>query len=178
MNEVPSPQLRISDPEREAALQALGEHMSVGRIDLDEYGERSAQVTTAKTRGDLAAIFEDLPQPHPRLGEQQPAPSSATAVQPVAQPGQPIAWTDRPLNQRLVAGIIPVLFLAAIVLTVTLGAWWTFFIPMAATGFGKAVWGADWEQDQKRHRDRRHELRHDRHELRDQRRERRRELGH
>lgn len=68
MNEVPSPQLRISDPEREAALQALGEHMSVGRIDLDEYGERSAQVTTAKTRGELAAIFEDLPQPHPRLG--------------------------------------------------------------------------------------------------------------
>ncbi|WP_370946672.1 DUF1707 domain-containing protein [Amycolatopsis sp. cg5] len=174
MNEVPSPQLRISDPEREAALQALGEHMSVGRIDLDEYGERSAQVTTAKTRGDLAAIFSDLPQPHPRLGEDQPvaapAPAPATAVQPVAQPGQPIAWTDRPLNQRLVAGIIPVLFVAAIVLTVTVGAWWTFFIPMAATGFGKAVWGADWEQDQKRQRDRHRELR-------DHRRERRRELG-
>lgn len=177
MSDVPSPQLRISDPEREAALQALGEHMSVGRIDLDEYGDRSAQVTTAKTRGELAAIFEDLPQPHPRLGEQQPAPvpapAAATAVQPIAQPGQPVAWTDRPLNQRLVAGIIPVLFLAAIVLTVTVGAWWTFFIPMAATGFGKAVWGAEWEQDQKHDRDRRHELRDDRRDRRD----RRRELG-
>lgn len=110
------------------------------------------------------------------------APAPAAAVQPVAQPGQPIAWTDRPLNQRLVVDIIPVLLLAAIVLTVTLGAWWTFFVPMAATGFGKAVWGADWEQDQKQHHDLRHELRHDRHdrhrELRDQRRECPRELGH
>lgn len=45
----------------------LGEHMSAGRIDVEEYGERSAKITTAKTRGELLALFHDLPDPRPRF---------------------------------------------------------------------------------------------------------------
>lgn len=59
------PEIRIGDTEREEALKVLGAHMSAGRLDLDEYGERSARITTAKTRGELSALFGDLPAPHP-----------------------------------------------------------------------------------------------------------------
>jgi hypothetical protein len=63
----PSRDIRIGDTERQQALQVLGEHMSAGRIDIDEYGERSARITTAKTRGDLMALFYDLPDPRPQF---------------------------------------------------------------------------------------------------------------
>ena len=53
--------IRVSDTEREDALEKLGEHLSAGRLDIDEYGERSAKVTTAKTRGELLDLFGDLP---------------------------------------------------------------------------------------------------------------------
>jgi hypothetical protein len=69
--------IRVSDSEREDALGKLGEHMSAGRLDIDEYGERSARVTTAKTRGELLDLFGDLPEPRPSFG--RPAPPAATA---------------------------------------------------------------------------------------------------
>ncbi|MFC3891779.1 DUF1707 domain-containing protein [Lentzea rhizosphaerae] len=63
----PSRDIRVGDTERQQALQVLGEHMSAGRIDIDEYGERSAKITTAKTRGELMALFHDLPDPRPQF---------------------------------------------------------------------------------------------------------------
>ncbi|MFC5290442.1 DUF1707 domain-containing protein [Actinokineospora guangxiensis] len=67
--------VRIGDTERETALRALGEHMGAGRLTVDEYGERSARVATAKTRGDLADLFADLPEPRPRFGPITPPPA-------------------------------------------------------------------------------------------------------
>src|SRR5262245_51933546 len=102
--------------------------MSAGRLDIDEYGERSAKVTAAKTRGDLADVFGDLPQPHPTYGE-----APKTAVAPPAEepkPGAPVAYTDRPLSQRLVAAVLPLCFLAGVVLFFTVGGWWWFAIPL------------------------------------------------
>lgn len=55
--------LRLSDAEREAALARLGEHYAEGRLDKDEYDERSDAIWTAKTRADLAPVFADLPAP-------------------------------------------------------------------------------------------------------------------
>ncbi|MET9628951.1 DUF1707 domain-containing protein [Lentzea sp. NPDC006480] len=63
----PSRDIRVGDTERQQALQVLGEHMSAGRIDIDEYGDRSAKITTAKTRGELMALFYDLPDPRPQF---------------------------------------------------------------------------------------------------------------
>ena len=68
----PSRDIRIGDTERQQALQVLGEHMSAGRIDVDEYGERSAKITIAKTRGDLMALFYDLPDPRPQFATPMP----------------------------------------------------------------------------------------------------------
>ena len=53
--------LRLSDADREAAVGQLGEQYAVGRLTKDEFDERSDAVWSAKTRGDLAPVFADLP---------------------------------------------------------------------------------------------------------------------
>jgi hypothetical protein len=53
--------LRISDADREAAIDLLGEQYAVGRLTKDEFDERSDAVWSARTRGDLAPVFADLP---------------------------------------------------------------------------------------------------------------------
>ncbi|WP_020497447.1 DUF1707 SHOCT-like domain-containing protein [Sciscionella marina] len=65
MTESSGDKLRVSDTERESAISALGDHMAAGRIDVEEYGQRSARVTTARTRGDVLREFADLPDPKP-----------------------------------------------------------------------------------------------------------------
>jgi hypothetical protein len=63
--------LRLSDAEREAALARLGEHYAAGRLDKEEYDERSDAVWSARTRGDLRPVFVDLelpPSPRPPAG--------------------------------------------------------------------------------------------------------------
>jgi hypothetical protein len=170
VTEVPSPQLRISDQTRESALTALGEHMTAGRIDIDEYGERSALITAAKTRGELGEIFDDLPSPHPRYDDTPQAAVAAPEPEKQTAPAQrrpatPDGWTG---PQRFVAAIVPLVFIAAIALIATgTLAWPIIFVPIGLTVFGKSMWGHDWNHDHDHHD------RHDRH-LRD--RERRREL--
>ena len=56
--------LRIGDADRESALAQLGEQFALGRLSKEELDERSDAVWSAKTRGDLAPIFADLPTPH------------------------------------------------------------------------------------------------------------------
>ncbi len=53
--------LRISDADREAAVDLLGEQYAVGRLTKDEFDERSDAVWSARTQGDLAPVFADLP---------------------------------------------------------------------------------------------------------------------
>lgn len=152
-----SPDIRIGDADREQALHALGEHMSSGRLTVDEYGERSARVTAAKTRGDLAELFADLPEPRPRLG----TPPAAVA-QPPSNPPTPkhlAAWVDRPLNQRLVAAIVPVLWVCAVITGIATGIWWFMALPFIATAVGRGLWGQEWEQDRRGRGDRRRERR-------------------
>lgn len=72
--------IRVSDTEREDALTKLGAHMTEGRLTIDEYGDRTAKVATAKTRGDVLALFEDLPEPRPAFG--RPASPAARAGPP------------------------------------------------------------------------------------------------
>ncbi|MFE9745068.1 DUF1707 domain-containing protein [Saccharothrix saharensis] len=76
--------IRIGDAEREHALELLGTHLGEGRLSVDEYGERSARVATAKTRGDLYGLFADLPAPRPRFTQvEPPAPAPARRAWPV-----------------------------------------------------------------------------------------------
>jgi hypothetical protein len=186
VTDVPSPQLRISDQNRESALTALGEHMSAGRIDIDEYGERSARITAAKTRGELVELFADLPAPHPRYDETPQAvaaPQPATEAEPVPVPRKSAAPEHWSPAQRLLAGVAPLAFIAAIALiaTGTLG-WPIIFVPIGLMVLGKSLWGQDWHHDHhhRSHRDRRERHLRDRdrrRELHDSYREHRREPG-
>jgi hypothetical protein len=53
--------MRVSDADREAAAAELQEHFASGRLNQDELDERLAAAFAAKTRGDLDAVFADLP---------------------------------------------------------------------------------------------------------------------
>jgi uncharacterized protein DUF1707 len=57
--------IRVSDAERNAVAEQLGAHYGDGRLDQAEFDERVSRAMTAKTRGDLDGLFDDLPDPEP-----------------------------------------------------------------------------------------------------------------
>ncbi|MGH3445835.1 MAG: DUF1707 SHOCT-like domain-containing protein [Nocardioidaceae bacterium] len=59
-----TPEMRISDAERDAAVSALGEHYAAGRLTKQEYDERAEQAWTAKNASQLRPLFADLPSAH------------------------------------------------------------------------------------------------------------------
>jgi hypothetical protein len=59
----PRPELRLSDADRDDAIVRLSEHFAAGRLDKDEFDERSDAVWTARTGADLAPVFADLAPP-------------------------------------------------------------------------------------------------------------------
>lgn len=60
--------IRVSDSERNAVAELLGQHYADGRLDQAEFDERISQTMAAKTRGDLAGLFNDLPETDPAGG--------------------------------------------------------------------------------------------------------------
>ena len=54
--------LRVSDAERQAVADRLAEHFADGRLDQAEFDERVGRAMNAKTRADLAGLFDDLPE--------------------------------------------------------------------------------------------------------------------
>ncbi|MGY1803196.1 DUF1707 domain-containing protein [Blastococcus sp. SYSU D00922] len=75
---MPEPHLRAADADRAAVATVLGQHMSAGRLTVDEYDERLARVYAAKTYGELDQITADLP-------------STDLAARPAAAPVTPQA---------------------------------------------------------------------------------------
>src|ERR1700758_2119381 len=55
--------IRVSDAERNAVAELLGQHYSDGRLDQAEFDERVGRAMAAKTRGDLDGLFDALPDP-------------------------------------------------------------------------------------------------------------------
>lgn len=55
-------QIRIGTAEREDAMRLLSRQFSEGRLNPDEFSERSAAISAALTRADLAPVFADLPE--------------------------------------------------------------------------------------------------------------------
>lgn len=126
---VDQPEMRLSDAERQEALDALSEHVRTGRIDLVEFDERSQKVSTAKFRKDLEALFSDLPEPQPsvlrsvrRLPPQQPH-----RPQPVPRASAPpMTW-----QQRLASSAVPIAAIVAAILffTAARGVIFIFALP-------------------------------------------------
>jgi Domain of unknown function (DUF1707) len=58
---MPQPHLRAADTDRAAVATVLGQHMSAGRLTLDEFDERLTRAYAAKTFGELEELTADLP---------------------------------------------------------------------------------------------------------------------
>jgi hypothetical protein len=136
---VPRDDERIGDAERERAQQALGVHFTAGRLTTDEFGDRSAEIAVARTRGELAKLFTDLPQP----GFEEPPAPPATATR-----ASTLAGTDprelrgrsrrgrrnvEPMGGRLGAAVVAASPLIALGLFLLIHIWWVFLlIPLAS----------------------------------------------
>ena len=57
-----APTVRVSDADRNGTLRRLHNAVALGLIDIGEFEERSAQVSTARQPGELEALVEDLPR--------------------------------------------------------------------------------------------------------------------
>ncbi|MFB2584869.1 DUF1707 domain-containing protein [Herbiconiux liukaitaii] len=93
--------IRLSNDDREKAVLQLARAHSDGRLTADEYTERSTAARAAVTRGDLAPLFADLPDPteesvvassvgsapDPDFGP--PAAAAASPAQSAASPTKP-----------------------------------------------------------------------------------------
>jgi Domain of unknown function (DUF1707) len=131
----PRQPLRIGHEERNAAIRALDEHLSAGRLDPDEYADRMAAASMARTRDDIDPLFVDLPAPHPF----PPAYSWGPPVTSYPAPGwsvPPRTPAPRPMLIQVLATMIAV-GLAVLAFAFTLGGWVVFLIiPLASSLFG------------------------------------------
>jgi hypothetical protein len=124
--------IRISNAERDAAVVTLGEHLSIGRLDMSEYEERCGLAAAARTRGDLEALFTDLPAPHPDLSSAtRPANNVIQKTgQLVGNPTKKSKNLEHTKASKAWEAVGGMMFLVgvpgAILLTIFLGAWWVF----------------------------------------------------
>ena len=88
--------MRVGDAEREAAAAEVREHFASGRLTQDELNQRLDQTFAAKTRGDLNAVFTDLPsaswQDATAGGARATAGSAYGGRAALGRPGQ--QWSD------------------------------------------------------------------------------------
>ena len=75
----PRHHLRVSDAERNEVADKLSRHFADGRLDQAEFKERLDAAMSAKTQGDLAGLFDDLP---PLASEPPPPPSRRRRLVP------------------------------------------------------------------------------------------------
>lgn len=57
------PAMRVSDADRNGTLRRLHNAVALGLIDIEEFEERSANVSTARLRAELEVLVDDLPGP-------------------------------------------------------------------------------------------------------------------
>ena len=127
----PTPEPRIGDVERDAAIAALGEHYAAGRITKEEYDERTGFALRARTASDLKPLFVDLPPSVGRSGH-------GTRGSRDSRTGRP--WEPRTGRSRPWAGVpfLPALMLLVGVLVAANHAWWLLFV------FGWFFFCAPW----------------------------------
>ncbi len=128
---MPEPHLRAADADRAAVADVLGQHMSAGRLSVDEYDERLAQAYAAKTYGELERLTADLPatRPDPRPAPQPPAVAPSS--------GGHDAWVHDPHSWR--SWVTTSLIVLTIWAATSLATWeFLYFWPVWVIG----PWGA------------------------------------
>jgi hypothetical protein len=93
--------IRVSDQDRQSAVELLSEAYAVGRLSREEFDERITAAYSARTCGELRDLTADLPRPAARTG----LPSDVVAPRRV----------PRTVSQRLVGQLIWIVFLLVLV---------------------------------------------------------------
>lgn len=92
----PPPQ-RLSDAERDAAVDSLRIHFEDGRLDTVEFDERMSAALAAKTIDQVGPLFVDLPEPRPAyLGD----PASLARADEASTTLAPVRTGDVPAFNR------------------------------------------------------------------------------
>jgi len=104
-----SDSIRIGTAEREAAVRILSDHMSEGRLTLEEYEERVAVALEARTQADLKPLFTDLPPPHPAFMAAPPPMLPPPSGPPVYYPSSPLPMPGFSDKNRVAAGVLQIL---------------------------------------------------------------------
>lgn len=115
--------IRVGTEEREQAMAALSTHFSAGRLSLTEFEDRSELVAQARTRGDLTAVFSDLPATKMTI-------AADPSVDVVANGRAADAWNPGWDWRAAVVGVLPFVALALFFLTST----WLWFLMIPAAG--------------------------------------------
>ena len=119
--------LRLGDADRAAGRGCLGEQYALGRLTREELDERSDAVWSAKTRGDLAPLFVDLPVRRRRdRGAARPRPGSPHPAFPL-----------RLLGPVLVGLVLLTMLTHVPFLLIGLVAW---FVLSRRHGIGRPPW--------------------------------------
>lgn len=150
--------LRISNADRDKAIQQLQAALDEGRIDLAEFDERTKSTYEAKTNAELDLIFEDLPGGRPAEGRLAPVDRSPQAAPAEAEDGAErrpaerarLGWIHEVPALRalvLVGGICTLIWLASAVSTGDFGNFWPVwpimglsiatFVQLVNRGFGR-----------------------------------------
>ena len=106
--------IRVSDAERNAVAELLGQHYADGRLDQAEFDERVGRTMAAKTRGDLTGLFDDLPETE----------TGAGAGGPRGPAGPSASYQVR--RRRSGGGIVRPLLLLALIFICANIAWHAF----------------------------------------------------
>lgn len=120
---------RLSDADRDVAVEMLRQHFAEGRLDQGEFDERLGSALTARYPDDLAVLFCDLPNPRPDAA----GPAASLPVPWAAAPA-PRAWAPAPVpvpvdaRARTLSMVRALLWPVAIVLLITTNSFWWIFL--------------------------------------------------
>jgi hypothetical protein len=148
---------RIGDEERAAAVAALDAHRQSGRLDPAEFEERQVAVSRARTWGDVAPLFTDLPAPHP-VGMPTGLPSVPpvhSAPEPYATPG---GYSPPVPPSGLLGGVVPERYRTTVMALTPFAAVLLFFVThtwiwfLAIPIMGILLYGPDGKNERRRDR--------------------------
>jgi hypothetical protein len=144
---------RVGTTEREAAVQALNQHWQAGRLDPAEHERRTTAAYAAVTRGDLDALFTDLPGGDPAAhASDTPAPLQGQVVGASPRGNEPAesAGTWIRVHRNTVMAVMPFVALALFFAT----KWWVWFLLIPAAGAFLYAGGGDDGRGRDRNRGR------------------------
>jgi hypothetical protein len=104
---IANPHLRVSDAERSEVAELLKRHCADGRLDSIEFEGRLDRALRAKTRADLAGLFDDLP-----------------GLEPPGPPRRPTRGGPR--GPRSTLWLVAAVTVVALLVTSAVSAAWSF----------------------------------------------------